>query len=117
MLTKRPWAFIHFACTSEDINNVAYGLMLQDVRAKCLLPQMDHVINEINEHAAKNASLAMLSRTHGQTATPTTLGKELAVFAHRLRRQRDQLAGVKLEVKVNGAGWQLQCPPGELSKG
>ena len=85
--------FFHFACTSEDINNLAYGLMLQEARAEVLLPQMDRLI----------AALEGLARTHGQPASPTTLGKEMANFAHRLRRQRDQVAAVEILGKINGA--------------
>ena len=95
--------FFHFACTSEDINNLAYGLMLKDARIRCLLPIMDETIEAIRRLAHAYASQAMLSRTHGQPASPTTLGKEMAVFAARLKRQRASFAEVSLLGKMNGA--------------
>jgi len=95
--------FIHFACTSEDINNLAHGLMLEEGRRRALLPAMDAVIEAIREMAERHADRAMLSRTHGQPASPTTLGKELANVVARLLRQRDQVAGVKIFGKINGA--------------
>jgi adenylosuccinate lyase len=95
--------FIHFACTSEDINNLSYALMLRDVRNEVLLPQMDSLITVIGKLAAAYAEMPMLSRTHGQPASPTTLGKELANVAYRLQRQRQQVASVKLLGKINGA--------------
>ncbi|MDH3400436.1 MAG: adenylosuccinate lyase [Chromatiales bacterium] len=95
--------FVHFACTSEDINNLAYALMLHEAREKVLLPLMDKVIAAISDMAKVNAGQSMLSRTHGQTASPTTLGKELANVAHRLGRQRRQLAAVEPMGKINGA--------------
>ncbi|GBE10217.1 adenylosuccinate lyase [bacterium BMS3Bbin12] len=95
--------FFHFACTSEDINNLAYALMLRTARAQALLPPMDELIDVLRDLAHRYARRAMLSRTHGQPASPTTLGKELANFVHRLRRQRDQLAAVTLFGKMNGA--------------
>ncbi len=95
--------FIHFACTSEDINNIAHALMLRDARSEVLLPQLDRVIQAIDGLAQAYAEQPMLSRTHGQPASPTTLGKEMAVFAARLRRQRTQLADVPLLAKMNGA--------------
>ncbi len=95
--------FIHFACTSEDINNLAYALMLRTARAQCLLPQMDEVISAVGALAHRYADQSMLSRTHGQTASPTTLGKEMANVAYRLKRQREQLVGVPLLGKINGA--------------
>lgn len=95
--------FIHFACTSEDINNLAYALMLREARAQVLLPLMDELIDTITALAHQYASQAMLSRTHGQSASPTTLGKEMANVAHRLKRQREQLAAVILMGKMNGA--------------
>jgi len=95
--------FIHFACTSEDINNLAYALMLREARAQTLLPLMDELINTITALAHQHASQAMLSRTHGQSASPTTLGKEMANVTHRLKRQREQLAAVTLMGKMNGA--------------
>ncbi|NCA68579.1 MAG: adenylosuccinate lyase [Sphingobacteriia bacterium] len=95
--------FIHFACTSEDINNLAHGLMLNAGREQILLPQMDAVIAALREIAHRYAEQPMLSRTHGQPATPTTLGKEMANLVHRLRRQREQVARVPLLAKMNGA--------------
>jgi adenylosuccinate lyase len=95
--------FIHFACTSEDINNLAYALMLREARGQVLLPQMDEVIQSITALAHQTAEMPMLSRTHGQPASPTTLGKEMANVVHRLRRQREQVAAVKLMGKINGA--------------
>ncbi len=95
--------FIHFACTSEDINNLAHGLMLGAGREQVLLPEMDAVIETLRELAHRHADQPMLSRTHGQPATPTTLGKELANVVARLRRQREQVAGVALLGKLNGA--------------
>ncbi len=96
-------AFIHFACTSEDINNLAYALMLHHTRHHILLPEMDKVLQKLDEMILSYRDLPMLSRTHGQTASPTTLGKELAVFAHRLSKQRDKLAALRLEGKMSGA--------------
>ncbi|ULQ46273.1 adenylosuccinate lyase [Flagellatimonas centrodinii] len=95
--------FVHFACTSEDINNLAHALMLRDARTKVLLPQLDKVLKALNGLSQAYAEQPMLSRTHGQPASPTTLGKEMAVFAARLQRQRDQLAAVPLLAKMNGA--------------
>ncbi|HVT35614.1 MAG TPA: adenylosuccinate lyase, partial [Nevskiaceae bacterium] len=95
--------FIHFACTSEDVNNVAHALMLKDARDKVLLPQIDKLIAAISSLAHSYAEQPMLARTHGQPASPTTLGKEMAVFAQRLKRQRKQLAQVELLAKLNGA--------------
>ncbi|NCC28702.1 MAG: adenylosuccinate lyase [Gammaproteobacteria bacterium] len=95
--------FIHFACTSEDINNLAHGLMLSAGREQVLLPEMDAVIAAVRDLAHRYADQPMLSRTHGQPATPTTLGKEMANLVHRLRRQRDQVAEVALLGKMNGA--------------
>ncbi len=95
--------FIHFACTSEDINNLAYGLMLREARAQILLPSMDELIDAITELAHRHADQPMLSRTHGQPASPTTLGKEMANTAYRLRRQREQVITVPLLGKLNGA--------------
>ncbi len=95
--------FVHFACTSEDINNLAYGLMLADARRDVLLPAVDRVISRLRELAHQHAGVPMLSRTHGQTASPTTLGKEIANVVARLDRQRRQLAAVELTGKINGA--------------
>lgn len=95
--------FIHFACTSEDINNLAYAQMLRDARDDNLLPAIDGVIDAIARLAAEYAEVPMLSRTHGQSASPTTLGKEMGVFVQRLRRQRGLLAEVAIFGKMNGA--------------
>ncbi len=95
--------FIHFACTSEDINNLAHALMLRAAREEVLLPAMDTVIDAVRDLAHRYAELPMLSRTHGQPASPTTLGKEMANVVHRLRRQRNAVAGVHLLGKMNGA--------------
>ncbi|WP_372722888.1 adenylosuccinate lyase [Immundisolibacter sp.] len=95
--------FVHFACTSEDINNLAYALMLRDVREQVLLPQLAQIIERLTTLAHACADYAMLARTHGQPATPTTLGKELANVVARLRRQQDRLAQVQILGKFNGA--------------
>ncbi len=95
--------FIHFACTSEDINNLAHGLMLSAGREQVLLPEMNAVIAAVRGLAHRYADQPMLSRTHGQPATPTTLGKEMANLVHRLRIQRDRVAEVTLLGKMNGA--------------
>ncbi|ABI56707.1 adenylosuccinate lyase [Alkalilimnicola ehrlichii MLHE-1] len=95
--------FVHFACTSEDINNLAYALMLKAGRDEVLLPLLDEVIEQLRGLAHTHADQPMLSRTHGQTASPTTLGKEIANVVHRLRRQREQLAAVSVLGKINGA--------------
>ena len=94
--------FIHFACTSEDINNLSHALMLEDGR-QVLLGEMRKTLNLITDLAKDNADVAMLSRTHGQTASPTTLGKEMANFSYRLMRQIEQLEEVKIMGKFNGA--------------
>lgn len=95
--------FIHFACTSEDINNLAYALMLREARSQSLLPLMDDVINAITGLAHRHAEDALLARTHGQPASPTTVGKEMANVAQRLKRQRKQAADVPVLGKINGA--------------
>jgi len=95
--------FIHFACTSEDINNLAYALMLREARAQVVLPQLDQLGDAITRLAHQYADQPMLARTHGQPASPTTLGKEMANVAYRLKRQRAQLAAVPLLGKINGA--------------
>ena len=94
--------FIHFACTSEDINNLSYGVMLSD-GLKAMLPTMHEVADEIAKLAIAHAAQPMLSRTHGQTATPTTLGKEMANVAYRLKRQLKQIEAVEVLGKINGA--------------
>ena len=95
--------FIHFGCTSEDINNVSHALMLKDAVAGNLLPELDRVIARLRELAHQLAELPMLARTHGQPATPTTLGKEMANIAARLIRSRNQIFAVSLSAKFNGA--------------
>jgi adenylosuccinate lyase len=95
--------FIHFACTSEDINNLAYALMLKQAREQVLLPTLDNLLKVLTELAKRYGDQPMLARTHGQPASPTTLGKEMAVFVHRLRRQRKNLAAVEILGKINGA--------------
>ncbi|MGE5791063.1 MAG: adenylosuccinate lyase [Bacteroidota bacterium] len=100
---NRASAFIHFACTSEDVNNLAYALMVRGARDEVLLPAVDALIEQLTRLAHAHAGDAMLARTHGQPATPTTLGKEAANFVHRLRRARAAAAAVKLTGKANGA--------------
>ncbi len=95
--------FVHFACTSEDINNLSYGLMLEQARRDVLLPAFDGIASSLRALAHAQAAQPMLSRTHGQTASPTTLGKELANVVARLERQRRQIAAVELTGKINGA--------------
>jgi adenylosuccinate lyase len=95
--------FIHFGCTSEDINNLAYATMIREARALVLLPQTDQVIAALTRLAHEYADLPMLSRTHGQPASPTTVGKEIANVVHRLRPQRSQIAAVSMRGKINGA--------------
>ena len=95
--------FIHFACTSEDINNLAYALMLKQAREKVLLPALDGLIKVLTALAKRYGDQPMLARTHGQPASPTTLGKEVAVFVQRLRRQRRGFAAVEILGKINGA--------------
>ena len=95
--------FVHFACTSEDINNLAYALMLREGRNQVLLPLLDELIDAVRQLAHEYADIPMLSHTHGQPATPTTAGKEMANVVYRLQRQRDQVAEVELLGKINGA--------------
>jgi len=95
--------FIHFACTSEDINNLSHALMLTEGRNQVLLSQMDDVINSIKKLAHELAEQPMLCRTHGQPASPSTMGKELANVVYRLQKQRAQVAGVDILGKINGA--------------
>src|SRR4051812_12197365 len=95
--------FIHFACTSEDINNLAHARMFRGGREKVLLPAIDRITARLDALAHEHAQVAMLSRTHGQPATPTTLGKEMANVAHRLKRARAKLAAVEMLGKINGA--------------
>lgn len=95
--------FVHFACTSEDINNTSHALQIQAAREKVMLPAIDGLIATMRDMAHKFAGVSMLSRTHGQTASPTTVGKELANVAVRLSKAREQIAGVQLLGKMNGA--------------
>jgi adenylosuccinate lyase len=95
--------FVHFACTSEDINNLSYSLMLGEARDTVLLPKLDELIAKLRTMAHEHAALPMLSRTHGQTASPTTVGKEIANVVARLQRQREVLAGLPMPGKINGA--------------
>jgi len=115
--------FIHFAATSEDINNLSYGLMLEYSRQKVMLPRLDALAGALRDLARRHAALPMLARTHGQPASPTTLGKELANVVQRLRRARARIAAVPLLGKMNGAtgnyhahtiaypkfGWEVFC--------
>ncbi|TAG26864.1 MAG: adenylosuccinate lyase [Burkholderiales bacterium] len=95
--------YVHFACTSEDINNTSHALQLQSARSSVLLPALDAIIAKLREMAHQFASVPMLSRTHGQTATPTTVGKEIANVLVRLVAARERIASVKLMAKMNGA--------------
>jgi adenylosuccinate lyase len=95
--------FVHFACTSEDINNTSHALQIQAAREKVLLPAIDGLIAKLREMAHQFAGVSMLSRTHGQTASPTTVGKEIANVAVRLSKARAQIAAVQLLGKMNGA--------------
>ena len=95
--------FIHFACTSEDINNLSHALMLKAAREEVLLPTIDKVIARLRELAHQLAEVPMMSRTHGQPATPSTMGKEMANVVYRLTRARERIAAVNLLGKINGA--------------
>jgi adenylosuccinate lyase len=95
--------FIHFACTSEDINNLAYALMVKDAIAQVILPSLAEITGSITMLAKQHGDVAMLGRTHGQPATPTTMGKELINFVARLKRPQQQLAEVLIPAKFNGA--------------
>jgi len=95
--------FIHFACTSEDINNLSYGLMLKEARDTVILPAMDKTIAAMEKMASSMANMPMLARTHGQPASPSTMGKEWMNVVARLDRQRQQIAGVEISGKINGA--------------
>ena len=112
----RPWSpFVHFACTSEDINNLSQGLMLDEAREEHLCPALDELMDALCALAARWAALPMLSRTHGQPASPTTLGKELAIFIHRLRTRLEGFRQVEIRGKMNGAtgnfnAHRVACP-------
>ncbi|MFP3978193.1 adenylosuccinate lyase [Marinobacter sp. KMM 10035] len=95
--------FVHFACTSEDINNLSHALMLREGLAKGLLPAMNQVANKLSDLSQEHAEQPMLSRTHGQTASPTTVGKEFANVVYRLRRQIKQIGNIEILGKINGA--------------
>ena len=95
--------FIHFACTSEDINNMSHALMLKEARDSVILPYTDKLVDELKRLAKEYQSIPMMARTHGQPASPTTMGKEMANVAYRLERQRKQIAEVAVLGKVNGA--------------
>ena len=101
--TRDRLEFIHFACTSEDINNISHALMLADSRKTVMLPALDGIINSLRNIAHQLADTPMLCRTHGQTATPSTLGKEMANVVHRLQRAYARLASVEILGKMNGA--------------
>ena len=100
---KKASEFIHFACTSEDINNLSHGLMLKTARDTVMLPFLANLIARLSELSHQLADQPMLSRTHGQTASPTTMGKELANAVYRLQRQQKQLRNNEILGKINGA--------------
>ena len=100
---QRSLEFIHFACTSEDINNLAYALMMRESRDAVMLPRLAELVETLKRLAHRHAALPMLSRTHGQPASPTTLGKEMANFAHRLERAAERIGAVAVMGKMNGA--------------
>ena len=95
--------FVHFACTSEDINNTSHALQLKGARDQVLMPALDTVIGQLRDMAHQYADVPMLSRTHGQTASPTTVGKEMANVVMRLQAARERIAAVSLKGKMNGA--------------
>lgn len=101
--SPRVLSLVHVACTSEDINNLAYALLLRDLRAHVLVPAMTRVTKALQTIVQAHSTTAMVGRTHGQIATPTTLGKELAVFVHRLQRQTNDLVALPIDGKFNGA--------------
>ncbi|WP_457332144.1 adenylosuccinate lyase [Rhizobacter sp. P5_C2] len=100
---KGAGEFVHFACTSEDINNTSHGLMLKAARTEVVLPTLDRIVDRLAALSVELADVPMLSRTHGQTASPTTVGKEIANVVARLRTSRERIAGVQLLAKMNGA--------------
>lgn len=102
-LNPKLKSLIHFACTSEDINNLAYGLMLKDLRKEILLGLSEEVEASLSHIAKETKSIPLLSRTHGQSASPTTLGKEVALFLHRLGKQKKDLKSLPIYGKINGA--------------
>ncbi len=95
--------FVHFGCTSEDINNTSHALMLRDSREKVLLPIVQQIVDRLTAMAIEHATVPMMSRTHGQTASPTTVGKEIANVVYRLQRQIQQIRSVPILAKFNGA--------------
>src|SRR3990167_7498650 len=101
--TAKALEFIHFACTSEDINNLSHALMLKNAREAAMLPALQSLIARLKDLSHQLADLPMLCRTHGQTATPSTLGKEMANVAYRLQRAAQRLADVEILGKINGA--------------
>jgi adenylosuccinate lyase len=101
--TAKALEFIHFACTSEDINNLSHALMLNLSRKEVMLPALQAIIDKLHAIAHQHAELPMLCRTHGQTATPSTLGKEMANVVYRLRRAYSRIAAVEVLGKINGA--------------
>lgn len=103
ILKKKINTFIHFACTSEDINNLAYGLMLLHAKTIIILPTWLQIINKIKKFSLNYKDIPLLSKTHGQPASPTTVGKEMANFAYRLIRQYNQFEAIKILGKMNGA--------------
>ena len=100
---ERMQEFVHFACTSEDINNTSHALMLKSARDEVMLPMLDRIIAKMTAMSHAFAAVPMLSRTHGQTASPTTVGKEVANVVARLKTARERIAGVRLLAKMNGA--------------
>jgi len=108
------WA--HFALTSEDTNNTAYGLLLSDALENVLIPKISEIVSEFNNLAKKYKNTPMLARTHGQPASPTTFGKEMKVFAHRLNREIKHLLGQKILVKLNGASGNYNAHLAAYSK-
>ncbi|MGR5456507.1 lyase family protein, partial [Vibrio alfacsensis] len=95
--------FIHFACTSEDINNTSHALMLKEARDTVVLPEIRNIIDAISKLAEEYRDIPLLSRTHGQPASPTTMGKEMANVAYRMERQYKQIEAVEILGKINGA--------------
>lgn len=102
-LEKGATEAVHFGCTSEDLNNLAHGMAVKNCLQEQILPEMDRLIDSLCEMAVRLASVTMLSRTHGQAASPTTMGRELSVFAYRLKRQREELSRIQLLGKMAGA--------------
>ncbi|MCB2042168.1 MAG: adenylosuccinate lyase, partial [Rhodoferax sp.] len=100
---QKAGEFVHFACTSEDINNTSHALQLRAARNIVLLPALDRLLLKLREMAGAYADVPMLSRTHGQTASPTTVGKEIANVVMRLQTACDRISGVKILAKMNGA--------------